>query len=62
MWFVALYICRMTKSIRITEKVHLALKIHVSKNKKSIISFADRAIKEAIELDKVRAKNLKALK
>jgi hypothetical protein len=52
----------MTKSIRITEKTHSQLKIHVAKNKKSIVAFADRAIKDAIEMDKLRAKNLKSLK
>ena len=43
----------MTKSIRISEKVHSKLKIHVAKNKESIIEFADKAIKNAIELDKI---------
>lgn len=52
----------MTKSIRITEKTHSKLKIHVAKNKASIVDFADKSIRDAIELDKVRAKNLKAMK
>lgn len=52
----------MTKSIRISEKIHSELKIHVAKNKKSIVEFADKAIKDAIELDRVRSRNLKAMK
>jgi hypothetical protein len=38
----------MTKSIRISEKVHSRLKIHVAKNKESIVEFADWAITTAI--------------
>ena len=51
-----------TKSIRISEKVHTVLKVHVAKNKGSIVSFADKAIKDAIELDRIREKNRQNLK
>lgn len=62
MLFVTLYICHMTKQIRISEKVHTKLKIHVAKKKGNIIEFADRALKDAMELDRLREKNLKAMK
>jgi predicted HicB family RNase H-like nuclease len=39
----------MTKSIRISEKVHTKLKIFVAKRKISIIDFADTAITNAIK-------------
>lgn len=46
---VVLYICRMTKSIRISEKVHTKLKIYVAKNKSNIVEFADWAISKGID-------------
>lgn len=46
---VALYICPMTKSIRISEKVHTKLKIYVAKNKSNIVEFADWAISKGVE-------------
>jgi len=49
----------MTKSIRISEKVHTKLKIYVAKNKKSIVEFADKAILKEMELQRVIAKNNK---
>lgn len=39
----------MTKSIRISEKVHTRLKVHVAKNKVNIIDFADWAIDYAMK-------------
>jgi hypothetical protein len=47
----------MTKSIRISEKIHTKLKIYVARSKESIIDFADKAIKDAIELAKIKEKN-----
>jgi hypothetical protein len=52
----------MTKQIRISDKVHLKLKVHVAKSKESIVKFADKAIKDAIELARVQAKNQKSMK
>jgi glutamine synthetase type III len=38
----------MTKQIRISEKVHDKLKVHVAKNKGSMVEFADWAITTAM--------------
>jgi len=48
----------MTKQIRISEKVHDKLKIHVAKKKKSIIEFADTAIVNQIRAEKLEEKIL----
>jgi len=39
----------MTKSIRITEKTHSKLKVHVAKHKVNIVGFADWAVRKGME-------------